>query len=190
MPPWWVPLLLLLAVGLGEKPLWRRDYEQRRKPSAHDRGTIWVNTVLGSFGFVAALGLLPWSRTVAVLRLPDTLAWAGLLLVVLGMALRLWAMVTLGRFFTATLQVQPEQPVITHGPYRLIRHPSYLGGDVALLGIGLTCATWPSALLMVLPFVAAHVWRIPIEEKMMAQAHGERWEGYRAHTWRMVPGVW
>jgi protein-S-isoprenylcysteine O-methyltransferase len=190
MPPWWVPVLLLVALWLAEKPLWRRDAEQRRRPSAHDRGTMWVNTVLGFSGFIAALALLPWTRTVAVLRLPAAVAWAGLLVVVVGTALRLWAMATLGRFFTATLQVQPDQPVITRGPYRLVRHPSYLGGDVALLGAGLTCATWPSALLMVLPFLAAHVWRIPIEEQMMAQAHGERWETYRRRTWRMVPGVW
>jgi protein-S-isoprenylcysteine O-methyltransferase len=185
-----MPVLLLLTVGLGEKPLFSRDYQQRHKPSAHDRGTVWVNTVLGFFGFVAALSMLRWSRTVAVLLIPNALAWSGLLLVGLGMGLRSWAMATLGRFFTATLQAHPEQPVIAHGPYRLIRHPSYLGGDVALLGVGLTCATWPSALLMVLPFVAAHLWRIPIEEKMMAQAHGERWEAYRTRTWRMVPGVW
>lgn len=190
MPPWWMPVLLLAVVALGEKPLWRRTYEQRRAPSAHDRGTIWINTVLGTSGFAAALGLMSWSRSIAAARLPDALAWAGLVLVAIGMGLRSWAMATLGRFFTAQLQLQPEQPVVSHGPYRLIRHPSYLGGDVALLGVGLTCATWPSALLMVLPFVAAHLWRIPIEEKMMAQAFGERWEAYRARTWRMVPGLW
>ena len=96
----------------------------------------------------------------------------------------------LGQFHTGTLQIQHDQELIDRGPYRVLRHPSYLGGDVALLGVGMTTGTWPAALLMVLPLAAAHLWRIPIEERMMDEAFGDRWRDYARRTWRMIPYVW
>jgi protein-S-isoprenylcysteine O-methyltransferase Ste14 len=97
---------------------------------------------------------------------------------------------TLGRFHTGTLQIQSDQAVVDRGPYRFLRHPSYLGGDIALLGIGITTRAWPSALLMVGPFFIAHVWRIPIEEKMLEEAFGDDWKAYVKRSWRMIPFVW
>ncbi len=190
VPPWFVSVLLLVALfWLLEGPMWH-NRQERMKPSVHDRSTVWVNTVLGSAGFLSALVLMPWVREVPALQLPPWASWGGMAVAGAGVALRRWSLATLGRFHTGTLQVQPEQPVINRGPYRLLRHPSYLGGDLGLLGVGLTTGAWPSALLMVLPFVAAHLWRIPIEERMMEEACGERWRAHVRRTWRMIPYLW
>ena len=190
MPPWYLPLLLLVVFWwLAEAPL-RKNRRQSMRPSADDRSTIWVNTVLGSVGFVSSLGLMPWARTVPSLRLGSWIAWGGLVVAAGGIALRRWSLDTLGRFHTGTLQVQADQEVVERGPYRLLRHPSYLGGDIALLGVGVTTGSWLTALLMVLPFVAAHLWRIPIEERMMERAFGDRWRTYSRRTRRMIPYLW
>jgi protein-S-isoprenylcysteine O-methyltransferase Ste14 len=189
MTPWWLPAALLVVVWLSEAWSWR-GRAKTEPPSEHDRGTVWVNRVVGGGGIAAAFALLPVTRERADLALPAALAWGGIGVAACGMAIRAWAMGTLGRYFTATLQLQRDQPIIDRGPYRWIRHPSYLGGDLALVGVGLTCGTLPSALLMAVPFIAAHVWRIPIEERMLAQTRGDQWPPYRARTWRMLPYVW
>ncbi len=138
MPPWYVPLLLLLAVWVfADAPMWL--HRERMKPSVHDRSTIWVNTVLGYAGFISSLALAPWAKSKPALALTPRIAWGGILVTVLGTLLRVWSMRTLGRFHTGTLQTQPDQSVVERGPYRLVRHTSYLGATSP-------CSAWASRL--------------------------------------------
>ncbi len=65
-------------------------------------------------------------------------SWIGLGLLWCGIALRFWSFRTLGRYFTFTVQTSTDQPVITDGPYRVIRHPSYAGVLLAVMGLGLS----------------------------------------------------
>lgn len=189
VPPWWVPLALLLVLFLGDAPTWR-GYRERMAPSAQDAGTLRVNDLLGWTAFVGGIGsgaLLRWN---AAFSIPAGLAWAGVGVALAGTALRTWSIVTLGRWFTLTLQVRPEQPVIQRGPYRVLRHPSYAGGELALLGVGLSAGNWLSPLLYVVPWLVAHVHRIRVEERVLVETLGEPYRAYREHTWRLVPFVW
>jgi protein-S-isoprenylcysteine O-methyltransferase len=189
LPPWYIVLVALIAVSLIEMPLWR-NYRTRMRPSAHDRGTIRVNSILGYLGIIAGLAAAFWSRSAPVLRVSPIMAWSGIAWLAAGAALRIWSMRTLGELFTGTLQVLPDHRLVERGPYRLLRHPSYLGGDIALLGIGLLCGSWLSAVLFAGPPVAAHLWRIPIEERMMEEAFGDAWRERAKRTWRMLPWIW
>lgn len=183
--------LLLIAIAivvLAEAPTWR-GYRARLSPSAHDRSSArWV-TIAGVLGAVVALALRPWANDVPVLRLPDVASPIGALLAAAGAGLRHWSIRELGRAFTLTLQATAEQSVVETGPYRFIRHPGYLGGDIALLGVGVTCGNWVSTLAMVAPMAAAHLWRIPLEEQMLEQVIGDRWRQYARKTARLVPRV-
>ncbi|ORZ28032.1 Isoprenylcysteine carboxyl methyltransferase family-domain-containing protein [Lobosporangium transversale] len=49
---------------------------------------------------------------------------------VLGYALRKWSFITLNEFFTFQLTIRPGHKLITHGPYKYLRHPSYTGGII------------------------------------------------------------
>ena len=78
------------------------------------------------------------ARNVPSTTMPSGVAWVGLVLLLWGgVALRLWSFRTLGRYFTFTVQTSADQPVITDGPYRVVRHPSYAGILLAVMGIGL-----------------------------------------------------
>ena len=115
---------------------------------------------------------------------------AGLALLALGASLRLWSMVTLGRFFTFRVAIQDEHRVIDTGPYRFVRLPSYSGLLVACLGLGIAFANWLSlAVLVVLPLAGILV-RIRIEERALTAALGDRYRRYAAGRARLVPGVW
>jgi protein-S-isoprenylcysteine O-methyltransferase Ste14 len=115
---------------------------------------------------------------------------AGLVVLAAGVALRTWAIVTLGRLFKFVVVIQDGHRVVTSGPYRLLRHPSYTGGLAALLGAGIALDSWLSILALVfIPLLAVLV-RIHLEEAELATALGPEYTRYASRTHRLVPGLW
>jgi protein-S-isoprenylcysteine O-methyltransferase Ste14 len=160
---------------------------QARTTDESDTTRIWmiVGSVAGlALGFVAA-GEDP--------RLPGP-GWlpvaAGLALMVAGMALRAWAVRTLGRFFTVTVDVAEDQRVVDSGPYGALRHPSYTGMLVVYLGIGAALDSWISLVGAPIPLLLAVVWRIRHEERTLHEGLGPAYASYAARTKRLVPFVW
>jgi protein-S-isoprenylcysteine O-methyltransferase Ste14 len=114
----------------------------------------------------------------------------GVVLMVAGIAIRQWAVALLGKFFTTDVRVHSDQPVIEAGPYRLLRHPSYTGLLLTLLGIGLALGNWASlAALVVLP-TAGLVVRIRVEERALLDGIGEPYRRFAESRARLIPGVW
>jgi protein-S-isoprenylcysteine O-methyltransferase Ste14 len=124
---------------------------------------------------------------------PGGLVWpvvAGLALMVAGIGLRAWSIVTLGRFFQYRIKVQPGHQVVTGGPYRYVRHPSYTGITMVLAGIALASGdVWSLLAVAVLGGVGLAV-RIRAEERQLTQALGAEYERFAAGRKRLVPGVW
>lgn len=129
--------------------------------------------------------LLPWLHRL------DAVALAGLALVVLGEALRKAAMVTAKGAFTHKIRVQrsPEHQLVTHGVYRHVRHPGYLGWFLWSVG---------TQVLLVNPVCvvafAVMAWgffseRIEYEEAMLVHFFGPEYELYRARTPTWIPGI-
>jgi protein-S-isoprenylcysteine O-methyltransferase Ste14 len=114
----------------------------------------------------------------------------GLAMMWIGVALRVWAVLTLGRFFKLVVVVQDDHHVIDHGPYRWLRHPSYLGVIIALCGIGVAEGTWLGVAVMLLLPLAAFVVRIRVEERALLQALGEDYAAYAHQTARLIPGLY
>lgn len=189
MPPPWVPLLLLGLTLLAEVRTWR-DFRARSAPSPQDRSSLRVNDAAGTISLVLGLAAAYGLRGVQAVALPAGVAWAGVGLSVFGTVLRAWAVETLGRWFSLTIQVRPDQPVVDTGPFRVIRHPSYLGGELALAGAGLAAGNAIAPLAFWLPWLCAHAYRIGVEERALEEVLGERYRAYRRHTWRLVPFVW
>jgi protein-S-isoprenylcysteine O-methyltransferase Ste14 len=107
-----------------------------------------------------------------------------------GVALRTWSIITLGRFFTSRVAIQPGQRVVRAGPYRVLRHPSYAGMLAALLGLGVLLDSWPAVLVIVLLPLAGLLVRIRVEERTLEDALGEEYRRYAAETSRLVPRIW
>ncbi|WP_250624951.1 methyltransferase family protein [Pinirhizobacter soli] len=155
--------------------------------SSKDRSSlalIWI--VIGVAMFVAfALSRQgPWLPASAVLY-P-----IGIVLTLGGIALRWFAILWLGRWFTVNVAIAADQPVVDTGPYRFVRHPSYTGALAAFLGLGLCIGHWLSLVIIMLPATAVFLWRIHIEEAAMAEAFGPRWSAYAARTRRLLPGIY
>lgn len=114
----------------------------------------------------------------------------GLALMCLGAALRRWAIVTLGRLFSGSITIQRDHHIVTTGPYRWLRHPSYTGGWMVMVGFGLGTGNALSLLLCLgLPLIGL-VHRIEAEEAELASALPAEYTDYAARTRRMIPFLW
>ena len=114
----------------------------------------------------------------------------GLILFVLGLIIRWIAIIHLGRFFTVNVAIADDHQLITTGPYRYVRHPSYTGTLLVFLGFGLCMLNIFSLAAVFLPITAAFLWRMHVEEVALKQAFGDRYHTYTATTPRLIPLVY
>ncbi len=114
----------------------------------------------------------------------------GLVAIVAGAGFRLWAMATLGRLFTLYVSIQRDHKVVGHGPYRFVRHPSYSGGLLGLLGMGICLENWLSIIVIALIPLLGLLLRIRVEERTLTEAFGDDYRDYAARRQRLLPGVW
>jgi len=112
----------------------------------------------------------------------------GIVLALAGIALRWYAVLVLGRFFTTRIMTTPDQPVVQKGPYRLVRHPSYSGLLLTALGLLLCSTNWLSLACFVIA-VPGFAYRIRVEEGALTAALGDAYRVYMRHTKRLVPFV-
>jgi protein-S-isoprenylcysteine O-methyltransferase Ste14 len=114
---------------------------------------------------------------------------AGLVLIVAGVALRAWSIITLGRFFQYQIRIQTGHSVVTGGPYRFVRHPSYTGIILAVVGYALATDDVYSLLAALALIAAGLTVRIRAEERQLRQALGPDYDQFAAHRKRLIPGV-
>ena len=124
--------------------------------------------------------------------LPNRDVWrlVGLVQFVLGIAVRWWAIVTLGRFFTVDVQIAKDHALVERGPFRIVRHPSYTGVLLAFVGFALSLANWAALLVITLPIFAAFIRRMNVEEEALTESLGASYLAYMQRTKRLLPGVY
>jgi protein-S-isoprenylcysteine O-methyltransferase Ste14 len=110
----------------------------------------------------------------------------GIGLIIAGMALRWYAIHLLGQSFTVEVATRPGQAVVERGPYRLIRHPSYAGTLVTIIGVLVACAN-PVAVLGLIPALIAYSYRVRVEERALTEGLGEAYRAYMRRTRRLIP---
>ena len=154
-----------------------------------DRGSMLVlwfvigGSVSASFWIAAvyepaAIHAGPWLRSVS------------LLLFAAGLLIRIIAIYTLGRSFTANVSIHTTQTLHRSGLFQYVRHPSYTGMMLIFLALGLRMQNWLSlSIMMILPF-AALLYRIHVEEAALTGAFGESYRDYSRATKRLIPGIY
>jgi len=161
-----------------------------RNPTPTNRRDPTLLLVVVCLGGAIALGYRVAHTQTAVIGGGWAMFALGFAVFVAGILLRIWAILTLGRYFTPSVQVQSGQHVVRSGPYRYVRHPSYTGMLLALIGLGVALDDWLSLLVLaVLPLTGILV-RIRHEESVLLAALGDEYREYASHTRRLVPGVW
>jgi protein-S-isoprenylcysteine O-methyltransferase Ste14 len=155
---------------------------------SHDRGTqliLWIAIVLAltASGFLQAI-LRPDMPFRSLLR-PLSLA-----ILVAGLSVRIAAIVTLGRSFTANVATRSSQTIVRRGLYRIVRHPSYLGMEIIFLAVGIHACNWICLAVCIVPTTLAVLWRIHVEEIALRSFFGPAYAEYSRTTKRLIPGIY
>lgn len=163
-------------------------YRTPRDSTARDRGSRFIvagAVVLGVWiAYAIAFGVpataIRWHR--------HLLLAAGVGIMVAGMALRWYAIRTLGPYFSISVATQQNQRVIEQGPYRLVRHPSYSASLLTFSGMCLALANSLTFVSLLVPLLA-FAYRIGVEEAALVEALGDDYRRYMRRTKRLVPHV-
>ena len=154
-----------------------------------DRANRWVFIAFGLIALTSAI-LPPYTDRIGLWTIDgETTRWIGVILYVLGGALRLWPVFVLGSRFSGLVAIQSGHTLETHGIYSLVRNPSYLGMIINMLGWGLAFRGWSGvviALLLLVPLIP----RIHSEERLLGAHFGAEYDAYVARTWRLIPGIY
>jgi protein-S-isoprenylcysteine O-methyltransferase Ste14 len=153
-----------------------------------DRSTLGVIWIVIMVSVTAGIFVTSWQK--AALPQGRILADAGVFLFVVGLLLRWWAIITLGRFFTVDVTIEKDHELVERGPFRWVRHPSYTGVLLAFFGYALTLRNWAALLMTLVPIFAAFIRRMNVEEEALSRALGPRYAEYIQRTKRLVPFVY
>ena len=114
----------------------------------------------------------------------------GIATIVAGGLLRRHCWRLLGESFTGDVRVREDQPIISGGAYRFLRHPSYTAGVLLNTGIGIALGSWASMLLLAVSSVAAYVYRMNVEEHALLTVVGEPYRDFMRTRKRLIPFIY
>jgi protein-S-isoprenylcysteine O-methyltransferase len=183
-PQLWILVAVAMAVSIFQPA-----YKPIGSTPPNDRGTalqiVWSVYLTQFLGILEAL----------YFRYPDSLRWTtittlSLVAMLAGLSLRVWAVFTLGRYFTWYITVQADQEVIRSGPFRFLRHPSYCGAWILFVASLLFIHAWFGAALSLVVQLLAYRRRIRWEEAMMIDKLGESYKSYARDVKALIPLLW
>jgi protein-S-isoprenylcysteine O-methyltransferase Ste14 len=146
---------------------------------------IIIGAFLGIFGMVA---LSAFDRRFGWSSVPAVICVIGDVLVVAGLTIAMLVVVQ-NSYAGATVRVEEGQKLASRGLYKLVRHPMYVGDVILMVGIPLALGSY-WGLVFVVPSVAALVFRILDEEKMLNQELAGYSEYAQQVRYRLMPYVW
>ena len=185
-----INIALTLPIGLYHRI---RSQATREKLARREEGIfIMIGLRLcGLLGLIALAAYLidpAWMAWSSV-ALPTWMRWIGAILGLFAVPpLLFWTFRSLGKNLTDTVVTRREHALVTHGPYRWVRHPFY---DVVLLwglSVSLLTANWLMALLGLSAF-AMMVVRTRTEEEKLIDRFGDEYRTYMDRTGRFLPHV-
>jgi protein-S-isoprenylcysteine O-methyltransferase Ste14 len=175
----------VVAFAVGELQQTIRVHRRGSRSFWRDELVFRVMFFAGIVALVSCAHLFPFANVGGA-----AVFIVGVILLWLGMLVRWWCFVTLGRFFTTEVKTSANQPIIDRGPYRLVRHPSYSGLIVAFIGCGLMLGNWAATAIAAVIVTAALIYRISHEERALMEASGPAYLDYTKGRARLLPHVW
>ena len=141
---------------------------------------LWVAT----FAYMIFPSSVEWAQ----IPLPIWIRWVGVVSGALCSLLMYWTLSSLGKNLTDTVVIRAEASLVTHGPYRWVRHPFYVTAALLMASVTVLTANWLVGLfsLIVLALLAV---RTPKEEQMLIERFGQQYRDYMARTGRFFPRI-
>ncbi len=180
------PAASIASCLIRKAPLWvvRGQVVQEEK---NDK-SFWV--ILP--GMIAAFFVPPLEYLYIPDRLPRFTALdnLGIGLVLAGIALGLRARLAIKGQYSGHLQVIQDQSLVTTGPYRWMRHPSYAGFILVTVGIAVGYGSYIGLLVIALLLLPALAFRIGVEDALLEVRFGDIHRDYQKRVKKLIPGIW
>lgn len=179
-------LFALQVFSLIYNPQVGRNQENRKSDAPSSK----LDLILIQIFSLAVVILAPFSdgRSIGILHVENTIRYIGLFITIPGFVLMQAGEKYLAKQFSIEVTLQKDHKLIQSGPYKVIRHPRYLGILTFFTGISLTFRSL-LGILIVLALAGVLIWRVFAEEKMMREEFGKEWEEYQSKTWRLIPYI-
>ena len=178
-----VPLLAFAGAMLLSVTGHRGGAKIRARPNGSDRAPLVAN--FAAFGlYVPSLLVFSGSSAGSAGLL---LASSGALVGVAGAALVVRSRAELGPAWSFVPKADQSTGLVTTGPYRLVRHPIYLGLGLLAMGEALAFDSWPALTIVLSGIIPTFAWRARAEEKLLSRAFGDRYTVYRQRTKMIIP---
>jgi protein-S-isoprenylcysteine O-methyltransferase Ste14 len=166
---------------LADSRIAGRDVNTEGKQTA-DYATCQLYAIGQAFTFFSAL----WFPS--VWRSPGVAHFIGIGLFLLGVGYRLWAIRTLGVFYSHRVRTMTQHRIVDSGPYRLTRHPAYAGMIIANAGLSVYFLNGVTLCIFLFGLVPAILLRIVIEERMLFGIEG--YADFAKGRKRLFPWIW
>jgi protein-S-isoprenylcysteine O-methyltransferase Ste14 len=140
------------------------------------------------YGVGQALTILTALWFPSVWQAPNVAHFAGIGIFFLGACYRLWAIRTLGQFYSHRVRTAVQHKIVVSGPYRFTRHPAYAGMIIANAGICIYFFNWVTIFIFLFILVPAILLRIKIEEKTLFRIGG--YYEFAKNRKRLFPVIW
>jgi protein-S-isoprenylcysteine O-methyltransferase Ste14 len=173
--------------------LWKKDPQllERRihgGPGAEREKSQKLIQLLASIAFVGAMIVPSLDHRFSWSAVPLPVVVVGDVLTSLGFFI-VFRVFRENTFTAATIEVAPDQRVISTGPYAIVRHPMYSGALVMLVGTPLALGSWWGLLMSVL-MTFAIAWRALDEERFLRKNLPGYAEYCQIVRYRLLPFVW
>lgn len=157
----------------------------RRTDAAND----WVLVALLFLGLLLGWASAYCDRVGWLVIDGPIIRYTGLSLFIVGCYFRIASILALGPRFVVWVAVQHHHELVTTGIYRFIRHPSYTGAMLTLIGWALTFRSLVGVLIASIMCLML-ITRIDAEERLLLAEFGEAYTAYQESSWRLAPGVY
>jgi protein-S-isoprenylcysteine O-methyltransferase len=178
--------LSILAVELAFFTHRRSDSSVDRSHDGRSLRILWRSILAG----VLAAHALRWFHVGPEFALGEIGGTIAVSTVVAGLAIRVWAVVVLGRHFTVDVAIRSGHELVVSGPFRFVRHPSYTGLVLMFAGWAITFENQAAIVVLMAPLSIALAYRMRVEEDALAGAFGGAYAAYRARTKRLFPLIY
>jgi protein-S-isoprenylcysteine O-methyltransferase Ste14 len=177
------PLLAFAGAMLLSVNGHRGGAKTRARWNGGDRAPLVANFAAFGLYFPSLLVFSGSSAGSAALLL----ASSGALLGVAGAALVVRSRAELGPAWSFVPKADQGRGLVTTGPYRLVRHPIYLGFALLATGEALAFGSWPALTIALSGIIPSFAWRARAEEKLLSRTFDDRYTVYRQRTKMIIP---
>jgi protein-S-isoprenylcysteine O-methyltransferase Ste14 len=142
---------------------------------------------VGAWSLFAGLLIVRSGETETVIAL--LLAALGTVVAVGGAVVILWSRTNLGEAWSFIPTAAEQTRLVITGPYRLVRHPIYLGLSMVAVGQAIAFSSGPALFVVLVAVIPSLLWRARAEEDLLTAVFGERYLRYKRRTSIIIPYV-